>query len=312
MLARKYIKMGDIPPRCPGLYCGRTRNELDGKWGSCGACPRGYRAFMTSECILCTNLPSFYDFLYLGFMALLLLILEWYIIDQTMKRRNFTKDVTMLHASALIENILSAVLTVIMVEPFGTFNIHACGVKRLSDWYSLLHNPNREYRETLRCTQETVYPLYSMVFIYFALSLVFMLLLRPLLVAKVLKGRGKKSIYLTMYLIPILVVIHATCAGVLYYSFPHIMIILSVISIAAHLAFRLDQSMKSLFLTSLKDIRNLVILLGHWMLHAYGIIAITQLKSPIFHGSLLALVPFPALFYILTSKFTDPSKLHVE
>lgn len=245
-------------------------------------------------------------------MALLLLILEWYIIDQTMKRRNFTKDVLSLHISALIENVGSAILTIILVKPIGTFFIHACGVKRLSDWYSLLHNPNPNYVGSLRCTQEVVYPLYTMVFMYFAFSLVIMLLLRPFLVVKIMDGKGKRSIYLTLYLIPILVVIHATCAGLLYYSFPHIIIILSVISIAAHLAFRLDQSMKSLLVTSVKDIRNLVILVGHWLLHGYGIIAITQLKSPVFHSALLSLVPFPALFYILTSKFTDPSKLHIE
>lgn len=52
-----------------------------------------------------------------------------------------------------------------------------------------------------------------------------------------------------------------------------------------------------------------MILLGHWGLHAYGIIAITQLKEGVLHGSLCALVPLPALFYILTSRFTDPSNI---
>lgn len=58
-----------------------------------------------------------------------------------------------------------------------------------------------------------------------------------------------------------------------------------------------------------RDVRNLVILLGHWGLHAYGIIAITQLKEGVLHGSLCALVPLPALFYILTSRFTDPTNI---
>lgn len=70
--------------------------------------------------------------------------------------------------------------------------------------------------------------------------------------------------------------------------------------------------MCSLFSQTLKESRNLTILIGHWFLHAYGIIAITQLRDPAFHWALLAVVPFPSLFYILTSKFTDPSKLHVE
>ncbi|XP_035211953.1 JNK1/MAPK8-associated membrane protein-like [Stegodyphus dumicola] len=300
----------DHSTHCPGLYCGRIR--INGTLSECGACPRGFRAAANSICLQCKDFPTFYDWFYLGFMALLLLVFEWYIIDQTMKRRNFAKDVLSLHISAFIENVLSAVSTLLLSEPRGSFDIHACKVKRLSDWYTLLHNPTPGYVKTLRCTQEAVYPLYSMIFIHYALALLFMLLFRPLIVSKYSGGRGKKSIYLTMYLIPVLVLLQATCGGLLYYSFPYIVIILSFISVAAHLAFRLDQSMKSLFITSIRDIRNLIILLGHWLLHAYGIVAITQLTNPVLHGSLLALIPFPTVFYILTSKFTDPSKLHAE
>lgn len=68
--------------------------------------------------------------------------------------------------------------------------------------------------------------------------------------------------------------------------------------------------MQYLLVSTVTDIRNGVILIGHWLLHAYGIIAITQLQDPILHSSLVALVPLPALFYILTARFTDPSKLH--
>lgn len=300
----------DHSTHCPGLYCGRIR--INGTWGECGACPRGFRAAANSICLPCQDDPTFYDWLYLGFMALLLLVLEWYIIDQTMKRLSFTKDVMSLHISALLENVLAAVSTLLLNEPQGELNIHACKVKRLSDWYTMLHNPTPGYVKTLRCTQEAVFPLYSMVFIHYAFALLLMLCFRPIVIKKFSGGRGKKSIYLTMYLIPVLVVLQATCGGLLYYAFPFIIITLTFISVAAHLAFRLDQSIKSLFLTSVKDVRNLVILLGHWLLHAYGIIAVTQLTNPVLHGSLLALVPFPTLFYILTSKFTDPSKLHSE
>lgn len=70
--------------------------------------------------------------------------------------------------------------------------------------------------------------------------------------------------------------------------------------------------MSSLFSQTIKEPRNLTILVGHWFLHAYGIVAITQLQEPTLHWALLAVVPFPSLFYVLTSKFTDPSKLHAE
>jgi hypothetical protein len=72
--------------RCPGLYCGR---ELlpNSSWSSCGACPRGYRANASSACIECDYSPKFYDWLYLGFMALLAFDLHWFFIDTTAKRR---------------------------------------------------------------------------------------------------------------------------------------------------------------------------------------------------------------------------------
>ena len=53
----------------------------------------------------------------------------------------------------------------------------------------------------------------------------------------------------------------------------------SLVSCAAHYAFKLDQSLRSLVVTSLTESRNLVILLGHWALHAYGIVAVTELKA---------------------------------
>lgn len=96
------------------------------------------------------------------------------------------------------------------------------------------------------------------------------------------------------------------------YSFPYIVVILSVVSSAAHFAIHLDQSVQSLITSTLVEERNIVILLGHWALHAYGIIAITQLTKPAIHASLILLVPLPALFYIFTARFTDPNKLHID
>ena len=67
--------------------------------------------------------------------------------------------------------------------------------------------------------------------------------------------------------------------------------------------------MSQLLLGCFQDVRNFVIMIGHWGLHAYGIIAITELTKPALHGSLCALVPLPALFYVLTSRFSEPSTI---
>ena len=52
--------------------------------------------------------------------------------------------------------------------------------------------------------------------------------------------------------------------------------------------------------------RNCVILIGHWLLHGFGILAITQLKDPDMSLSLLCLTPLPAIFYCFSSRFSDP------
>lgn len=70
--------------------------------------------------------------------------------------------------------------------------------------------------------------------------------------------------------------------------------------------------MKFHVVSTVTDIRNMIIVLGHWVVHGYGIISLTQLGEPVFHSTLLCLVPLPAIFYIITARFTDPHKLHAD
>ncbi|XP_015120209.1 JNK1/MAPK8-associated membrane protein [Diachasma alloeum] len=297
--------------KCPGLYCGRELLE-DGNWTECGACPRGFRTNESSICVPCEDAPMFYDWLYLGFMALLALVLHWFCIDMVAMRRNIPKEVIALHVSALVEIVGASLITLQVTEPIGSFGIQSCRIKRLSDWYTLLHNPSPNYESSLHCTQEAVYPLYTMVFVFYSLGVLLMLLVRPPIAKKFLPKQGKFSIYAALYFFPILALLHAVGGGLIYYSFPYITIILSVLSNAAHFAFKLNQTMKSLLLSSVSDIKNVVVILGHWLLHGYGVIAVATLRGVNIHPAMLILVPLPALFYILTARFTDPHKLHIE
>ncbi|KAL1131325.1 hypothetical protein AAG570_010943 [Ranatra chinensis] len=296
--------------KCPGLYCGR---ELlaDGEWGECGACPRGFRANQSSFCLPCQDKPVFYDWLYLGFMTFLPLVLHWFFIDNTTPfRGRLSGGAVALHACALVETCAAAVGTVLLVKPFGSLEIQSCSVQSLSDWYTLFHNPRPNYTHTLHCTQEAVYPLQTMVFIFYSLAVVIMLAVRPWLVHCCLLKTGSGTIYAALYFFPILALFHSVFGGLIYYTFPYIVIVLSVISNAAHFAFKMDQSMQFLIKNTVSDIRNIVIVIGHWLVHAYGIVALTQMTQPVFHLSLLCLVPVPALFYVATARFTDPHKLH--
>lgn len=301
----------NILTRCPGTYCGRELLS-DGNWSDCGACPRGFHANASSACVPCEDTPVFYDWLYLGFMVLLALVLHWFCIDTVSMRRNIPKEVIALHLSALLEIALASLITLQLTDPVGSFSIKSCRVNKLSDWYTLLHNPSPNYEATLHCTQEAVYPLYTMVFTFYALGIVLMLLIRPIVAKKFLPKQGKFSIYAALYFYPVLALTHAVTGGLIYYSFPYITIVLSVLSNAAHFAFKLNQRMKSLLLSSVSDIKNVIVILGHWLLHGYGVIAVATLRGLNIHPAMLALVPLPALFYILTARFTDPHKLHIE
>ena len=70
--------------------------------------------------------------------------------------------------------------------------------------------------------------------------------------------------------------------------------------------------MKSLILSSISDVKNIIVILGHWLLHGYGVMAAATLHGLTLHPAMLVLVPLPALFYILTTRFTDPHKLQEE
>lgn len=87
---------------------------------------------------------------------------------------------------------------------------------------------------------------------------------------------------------------------------------ISILTASVNVYFTLFQTMKSLLLSSVSDLKNIIVILGHWLLHAYGIVAVTTLRELSFHPGMIALVPLPALFYIVTVRFTDPHKLHIE
>lgn len=66
--------------KCPGLYCGRTVLE-NSSLSECGACLRGYRVNAQYVCSPCEKDLTSHDWLYLGFMTILPLIIHWFCID---------------------------------------------------------------------------------------------------------------------------------------------------------------------------------------------------------------------------------------
>ncbi|XP_041473857.1 JNK1/MAPK8-associated membrane protein-like [Lytechinus variegatus] len=298
---------GPVPNQktCPGLYCGR-KLLLDSQdnftYSSCGACDRSERPNNSSICIPCNGTPDLYDWMYLGFMVLVSLTLHIFFIDYFSDGKS--KAMT-LHISATLECTVSSIVTLLVLDPVGSPKLRSCDVSELSDWYTMLENPQPQYTSTLHCTQEAVYPLYTAVFIYYSIHLVLMMLVRPGLSIKFSDNLGRSSIYAALYFIPILTVMHAVFAGLIYYSYPYLTLIISLVTHAVH--FAKEEIETPRLLISKK--RNPVILFIHWLMHAYGIIALTRLQNPVIYGPMLACIPFPAIFYIVTARFADPSQL---
>uniref|UniRef100_A0A8C7G508 Jnk1/mapk8 associated membrane protein n=3 Tax=Oncorhynchus TaxID=8016 RepID=A0A8C7G508_ONCKI len=141
---------------CPGLYCGKTL--INGSFdGECGVCPRGERTSMQKICEKCTESPELYDWLYLGFMAMLPLVLHWFFIEWYSGKKS--SSALFQHITALFECSAAAVLTLLVNDPVGLLSIRSCRVQMLSDWYTMLYNPSPDYVTTLHCTQEAVFPL---------------------------------------------------------------------------------------------------------------------------------------------------------
>ncbi|XP_012511478.1 PREDICTED: JNK1/MAPK8-associated membrane protein [Propithecus coquereli] len=177
----------DIQPACLGLYCGKTllfKNGSTEIYGECGVCPRGQRTNAQKYCQPCTESPELYDWLYLGFMAMLPLVLHWFFIE----------------------------------------------------WYS-----------------------------------------------------GKKS----------------TNACLSDYAFPYIILVLSLVTLAVYMSASEIENCYDLLVRK----KRLIVLFSHWLLHAYGIISISRVDKLEQDLPLLALVPTPALFYLFTAKFTEPSRI---
>lgn len=208
---------------------------------------------------------------------------------------------------SLVECVVAGLLTLLSTEPKGTLKVVSCDVKQLSDWYTMFFNPQIKYTQVIHCTQEAVYPLMSFVFIYYAYSLTLMLLFRPLVMSFIAPSkRWRDFIYAAMYFHPILVTIHAFAGGLIYFAFPYITIISSLVSLAAYFVWTEVNSINTL-LERYKLLQNMFVVFCHFVVLAYGIITISVSKY-----YFVALVPVPITFYFLTIKFSNPKNISKE
>ena len=145
-------------------------------------------------------------------------------------------------------------------EPQGQLTLYTCGVYSIKDWYTLFFNPKKQhidsspsdkwmpssslsslhqkagYIDPVHCTQEAVYPLFTGLLLYFLYCLALMLLIRGLLIRCFMHNYGRLALYAGLYILPIMTLVHATFAGVLYYTFPYVVLICSLLGVSVFLS----------------------------------------------------------------------------
>jgi len=297
---------------CPGKYCGRTLLP-NASWSPCGACQRGLRRNASSACVPCRDTPAPYDWLYLGACMLMPALLHLLCVHRAFRSyrgAGLRSAAWLMYPYAVLEVVVASVATLLATPPMGVPWVYSCAVRDIADWYPVLHNPNPNYEGALHCTQEAVYPLYSMVLVAYSTLLVLVVLGRPVLCRLLTASPEAQQhcqfalVYSALYFLPLLTALHALLAGLMYLAFPPLLLAASTASVAACLAHAPRQAPLALLRLPLASPSAACLLLGHWLLHAYAIVSLAELVGQPWLASLCALVPLPALFYALTAPFS--------
>ncbi|VDP13576.1 unnamed protein product, partial [Soboliphyme baturini] len=299
------------------------------------ACDWGSRVNRYGICTPCEADLILYDRLYLGFVAITPFLLHLFFIAgyRAYKR---SKALTMVQLlSAALETFVSALSSLFVFDPKGSFQLKTCGVESVEDWYTMFLNPNINYTMTVFCTQEAVYPLYTLPFVYYFFSLVSLAVLRPLLLRafrQPLSG-AYDAVFAALDFYPILAVTHAVFAGLICmslstnalegsnngnvqiilsnYAYPYLILFSTLMLNAAHLAAYREQTFCGIIKETFRCWQNISMLLLFLCLYCYSVASLTEFTNPFFHGGLLGLSPIPSLFYVLTVRLTNPSKIGV-
>jgi len=333
--SRDLLEQGSSLLECPG-FCGRVNVSIlesgpgyvtfNGfHLGECQACPWGARTFQKSFCRPCTQLLGPYDYCFLAFNSFLPFFINGLFIMHFSKRLKLrqrkTTGLFLQIASNFIECSLALFCSLLIFNPVGELNVHGCEKNGAHEWYPVFLNPVVNYTDTLSCSSELVYPLYSMPFVIFAFCLLNLIVLRSIVhglvaLSKKFCALSSGPFYAALWTLPLLALLHAFLAGVLFYVFPHICLIGSLVLSTVHFAMEgrktLCQLTKIIFCSNSGE--HLVLIATHAAIFGFSIFSFivspqsgvslsTSLLVPI-----LLTLPVPTLFYIFTIQLTVPSR----
>ncbi|PAA82138.1 hypothetical protein BOX15_Mlig002823g1, partial [Macrostomum lignano] len=304
---------------CPGAYCARL-NSSNG-WSSCGPCPAGHRSDQ-GFCRPCDQPASAYMWLYLGFMALIPVLCNMIFLS----RSRGHKRLLLLAGLCALESVLAALASVLVFPPRGSPYLTVCGVNNLSDWYPVFFNPDqgavtdRPAFEAASCAHEVVYPLYSIVLTYYAFCVLFLLLMRPV-AYRLLGGSRRYVLYAPMFLYPLLALLHSISGGLLYFAFPYLLLLCTLLSHAVFLLCQIDPEQPAAQTSAKWMLRNtllkpltVLLLLVHWLFLGVAVFSIVAAK-PADEASgarwVVAAVPLPYLLFVATLRFSHPDAAYM-
>lgn len=162
-------------------------------------------------------------------MIIIFAVIQCYFIDKSIKSNKFNYLSFALYIATICESTIASIVSILPFHDEWNLNLKSCGVKSFSDWYTLFYNPS--INENFYCTHEAVYPLYSIVFIFYIVSLglvltrhfylrfvgfIIYLVTSADYVKKLYsKDHVTTNIYYILYSIPALMFIHSILAGVI-------------------------------------------------------------------------------------------------
>jgi len=243
--------------------------------------------------------------MYISFMVLLALSLHWFLITYQRKKqhdlsRKTLIKLSLLYVSSIVELALGFLFAILVFPPFGEFNIYTCPINMLSDFYPVFYNPvDARYTKKFRCSYEVVYPFQSLILVLYTFSTILMLLIRPFFVIILHRKYVYRSIYNALHFYPCLIFLHVLCGGLIYYSFPTLTVVSSIVFNAIHFTYvSNDKENWSKFILALRrDVRNWLIYFLHVIVLCCGLITF-EVSLP-----MLWMAFVPGLLYILLWKF---------
>ncbi|MCP9260758.1 JNK1/MAPK8-associated membrane protein [Dirofilaria immitis] len=250
------------------------------------ACSWGYRSVEKFLCSSCDDLLPLYDWLYLLFIALVPLLLNSFFVQLYAIPKSTRQHLFLQHLCCLLECVLSALLSILLMPPRGTPILYSCTKNSLRDWYPIFYNPVVNHTHTLRCTQEIIFLAFHLFGILFDVFGYF----RSILYLTVFKNNcvSTDPYYAALFSIPLIALFHALFAGLLYYSFGYVTLVCSLGLNTLHMALEREKSMRKLYFEMIQK----------------------PSSGTLISLFTILLIPLPSLFYLLTVGITDPKHVH--